>query len=119
MRHLNKGKKFHRKKGQRKAFLKSLASNLILKGKILTTEARAKEIKSFVEKLITLAKKQNLASLRLLISRLNKKPAQKLFYEIAPKYKNSRGGYVRVIKDSARRKNDAAKMAIIEFVSNK
>ena len=118
MRHLKKGRKFHRKKGQRKAFLKSLAGNLILKGKISTTEARAKEMKSFVEKLITLAKKQNLASLRLLISRLNKKPAQKLFYEIAPKYKDGRGGYVRVIKSATRRKNDAAKMAIIEFVKN-
>lgn len=95
-----------------------MASNLILKGKISTTEARAKEMKSFVEKLITLAKKQNLASLRLLISRLNKKPAQKLFYEIAPKYKDGRGGYVRVIKSAARRKNDAAKMAIIEFVKD-
>ncbi len=118
MRHLKKGRKFHRKKGQRKAFLKSLASNLILKGKISTTEARAKEMKSFVEKLITLAKKQNLASLRLLISRLNKKPAQKLFYEIAPKYKDGRGGYIRVVKSAARRKNDAAKMAIIEFVKD-
>mgnify|MGYP001619548329 CR=1 FL=1 len=116
MRHLNKGRKFHRKKGQRRAFLKGLAGNLILKEKITTTEMRGKELKSFVEKLVTLAKKQNLASLRLLISRLNKKSAQKLFYEIAPRYQNRRGGYLRVIKSGLRRQNDAARMAVVEFV---
>ncbi len=115
MRHLKKGRKFHRKKGQRKSLLKILANNLILEGKILTTEAKAKETKSQVEKLITLAKKQNLPSLRLLFSRLPKKSAEKLFYTIAPRYKDRLGGYLRIIKGLTK-KRDSSKTAIIEFV---
>src|SRR3990167_380966 len=70
MRHGKKGRKFGRKTGKRRAFRKGLAHNLILKGKIETTEARAKEIRPVVEKLVTLAKKQTLSSLRLLLARL-------------------------------------------------
>ncbi len=116
MRHLKKGRKLHRKKGQRKALFKSLINNLILKERIETTEAKAKEIRPRVEKLVSLGKKQNLASLRLLISRLNKKAAQKIYHQIAPRYKNRRGGYTRIIKSAGRRKKDGAKMAVIEFV---
>jgi len=116
MRHLKTGRKFHRKKGQRNALLKTLASNLILAEKMTTTEAKAKEIKSAVEKLTTLAKKQKLADLRLLLSRLPKKSAQKLFYEIAPRYASRRGGYLRIIKAGLQRKKDGSKMAVIEFV---
>ncbi|MEK7555268.1 MAG: 50S ribosomal protein L17 [Patescibacteria group bacterium] len=116
MRHLKKNRKFHRKKGQRTALFKNLANNLILKGKIETTEEKAKTIKSRVEKLITVAKKQNLAALRILISRLSKKMAEKLYYETALRYKERKGGYLRIIKSGKRRKNDGAKMAIIEFV---
>lgn len=116
MRHLKKGRKFHRKKGQRTALLKTLAGNLIIEEKITTTEAKAKEIKSRVEKLTTLAKKQKLADLRLLMSRLPKKSAQKLFYEIAPRYASRRGGYLRIVKRGVQRKKDGSKMAVIEFV---
>ncbi len=116
MRHLKKGRKFHRKKGQRKALFKSLINNLILKEKIETTEAKAREVRPKMERLITLGKKQNLASLRLLISRLNKKAAQKIYYQIAPRYKDRRGGYTRIIKSARRRKKDGAKMAVIEFI---
>jgi large subunit ribosomal protein L17 len=116
VRHLKKGRKFHRKRGQRKALFKSLINNLILKEKVETTEAKAKEVRPKMERLITLGKKQNLASLRLLISRLNKKAAQKIYYQIAPRYKNRRGGYTRIIKSARRRKKDGAKMAVIEFV---
>jgi len=116
MRHLKKGKKFHRKTGQRKAFMKSLSSNVILKNKITTTETRAKAVKSAVEKLVTLAKKQNLNALRLLLARLNKKAALKLYNDIAPKYKEKKGGYLRVIKMTKPRKGDSAPMALIEFV---
>jgi large subunit ribosomal protein L17 len=115
MRHLKKTKKFHRKKGQRRALFKSLLNNLILKEKIITTEAKAKIIKSTTEKLTTLAKKQNLAGLRLLVSRLPKKSALKLYYEIAPRYANRQGGYLRVIK-AVKRKKDGSKMAAVEFV---
>ncbi len=115
MRHLKKGKKFHRRKGQRKALFKSLLNNLIVKEKIETTEAKSKEIKKMAEKLITIGKKQNLSSLRLLLSRLSKKAALKVYYELSPRYQNRNGGFTRVIK-SRTRKNDGAKMAIIEFV---
>ncbi len=116
MRHMIKGKKFGRKTGQRTAFLKSLASNLILKEKIKTTETRAKVLKSNVEKMVTLAKKQNIASLRLLTARVSKKPAMKLFYDIAPRYQERKGGYLRVTKISGYRQGDAATMAYVEFV---
>lgn len=109
-------RKFGRKRGPRKSFLKILAHNLIMNKKIETTEARAKELRPRVEKLITLAKKQTLASYRLLLSRLPKESANKLYYEIAPKYKDRKGGYLRILKTSVRRKRDAAKKAIIELI---
>lgn len=109
-------RKFHRIRGRRKSFLKGLADNLVMKGKMTTTEARAKEIRPMVERLVTLAKKQNLASFRLLVSKLPKKSAAKLYYEIAPRYKERNGGYLRILKSAARRKRDAAKQAVIEFV---
>jgi large subunit ribosomal protein L17 len=116
MRHQAKGRKFGRIRGRRKSFLSSLYHNLIMAERIMTTEARAKEIKPRVEKLLTLAKKQNLASMRLLLARLPKDAALKLYYEIAPRYKERRGGYLRVIKVGAVRKRDAAPKTIIEFV---
>lgn len=114
--HQKKGKKFGRKRGQKKAFLKGLVGNLIKKGKITTTVIRAKEVRTQTEKLLSLAKKQNTASLRILISRIGKTPAQKLFYETAPKYSDRKGGYIKVIKLSKKRKGDASQMAVVEFV---
>lgn len=116
MRHLNKGKKFNRKKGQRAAFMKSLANNVILKGKIETTEVRAKEIKPYVERLITIAKKQDLAAFRILLACLTKGAAEKAYYDLAPKYKERKGGYLRIIKGTKMRMKDGSAMAIIEFV---
>lgn len=81
-----------------------------------TTEARAKEIRPMVERLVTYAKKQTLANMRLLLSKVPKKAAEKLYYEIGPRYQNRAGGYLRILKVSNRRKRDAAKMALIEFV---
>ena len=116
MRHLKKGKKFGRRKGQRKAFLKSLSVNLLNQGKIVTTEIRAKETKKIVERLITHAKKQNFQSLRFLMKTLPKTTAFKLYHEIAPRYKERNGGYTRIIKKTKRRVGDAAKQAVIELV---
>lgn len=117
MRHLQKNKKFHRKKGQRIALLKGLLNNLILKEKIQTTEVKAKTLKSKAEKLITIAKKQNISALRTATARLsNKKSAYKLYHEIAPRYSQRQGGYLRVIKSAKVRKGDGAKMAVLEFV---
>lgn len=88
----------------------------MVQGGIETTEAKAKEIKSRAEKLITMGKKQNLASLRFLISRLPRKSAEKIYYEIAPRYKDVSGGYLRIVKRAKPRKYDGAKLARIEFV---
>lgn len=95
--------------------MKSLAFNLVAKEKIKTTEARAKELRPFIEKFVTRAKKGNLANRRLLIARLGQQTTKKLFKKIAPKYKDKNGGYTRIIKLPPR-KSDASKMAIIEFV---
>ena len=115
MKKLKKGRKFSREKAQRKALLRSLASSLILKERIKTSEAKAKEVRSFSEKLITRAKKGELASLRLLDKDLPSKIVKKLLNEIAPKYKERKGGYTRIIKLGPR-KSDGAKMAIIELI---
>jgi large subunit ribosomal protein L17 len=117
MRHLKKGKKFGRKIGDRRAFIKGLVSNLILKERMETTEARAKAVRPEIEKLITIGRRQDLASLRILISRIpSKKVAEKLYYEIAPRYKERTGGYTRIIKTSQMRKRDGVKVARIELV---
>ena len=116
MRHSVKGTKFGRKKGDRKNFIKSLETNLIMEGGITTTTARAKEIKPRVEKLVTIAKKQSLASLRLLLRRLPEKPAFKLFHDIAPKYADRKGGYLRILKIAKSRVRDGADVVLIKFV---
>lgn len=116
MRHLSKGRKFGRIQGRRRSFIQGLLNNLVAEERMKTTPARAKEIKPKIEKLVTLAKKQNLASLRLLISRIPKASATKLYYEIAPKYKDRNGGYTRIIKLGTSRKRDAAEQVVIEFV---
>lgn len=116
MKHQKQGRKFGREKGQRNAFLKNLAGQLIEHGKIETTDARAKELRPQVEKLMTMAKKQNLASLRILMSRISKKPALKLYYDLAPKYMERKGGYLRIVKTTKRRVGDASSLSVIEFV---
>lgn len=116
MRHLKKGRKFGREKGQRNSFIAGLLQNLILEDGITTTEARAKEIRPRIEKLITIAKKNDLHALRLLCSRLPKKAALKLYYDIAPRYQKREGGYIRIVKTAEVRTRDAAPQAIVEFV---
>ena len=116
MRHSVKGTKFGRKTGDRRNFIKSLETNLILEGGIQTTTARAKEIRPRVEKLVTIAKKQDLASLKMLIKKLPEKAAFKLFHDIAPKYGERKGGYLRIMKTATWRKRDGADLVNIEFV---
>jgi len=117
MRHHNTKRKFGREKNQRNALINSLALNLIVREKIKTTEPKAKELRPFIEKIITRAKKNDLASRRLVISKLSNrsKEVKKVFDKIAPKYKEINGGYTRILKLGAR-KSDGAKMAIIEFI---
>ena len=109
-------KKFHRKKDQRKALFKILAYHLIMKEKSKTTHQKAKFLKPIIERLISKAKRQNLSALRYLLERLPKKAAYKIFYELAPRYKDRVGGYVRIVKLPFPRIKDNAQMSIIEFV---
>ena len=116
MRHHSVTRKFGLKKDQRNALMRSLARNLINESRISTTLAKAKELRPYVEKLVTKAKTGSLASRRLVISKVGGiKETKALFDVIAPKYKDRKGGYTRIIKTS-RRELDAAPMAMIEFV---
>lgn len=115
MKKRKRGRKLSRKRDQRKALLKTLASALILNEKIRTTEAKAKEVSRFVEKFITRAKKRDLASRRHLVKFFSSQTVRKLINEIGPRYKERSGGYTRIIKLGPR-KSDGAKMAIIELV---
>lgn len=115
MRHGNVNRKFGREHAKRHAFLQSLARNLITRGRMQTTVARAKEIRPLVEKLVTRGKNPTLANRRMLISALgDAKSAQKVI-TIAEGQKERSGGYLRIVKMGPR-KGDAAPMAVIEFV---
>ena len=116
MRHKRKGRKLGRKTGNRKALLMNLACQLILHKKIKTTVPKAKELRSFIEPLITLAKKGDLHSRRLIIKKIPKKDiVRTLFEDIAPLFSGRPGGYTRITKLGLR-DNDRAPVSIIEFV---
>ena len=115
MRKRKRGRVFRRKTGPRKALLVSIARSLVKNEKIRTTEAKAKEVSPFVEKLITKAKKGDLAARRELLTYFEPQIAKKMIEDIAPRYKTRKGGYTRVIKLGPR-KGDGARMAIIEFI---
>lgn len=115
MRHGNHNRKFGRQTDQRRALLKGLCRSLVLKGKIKTTEARAKEIRPMVEKMITKGKSDTLANRRALISSLGDIRTANKLIKTATAYAERTGGYTRIIK-MAPRKGDAAAMAMIEFV---
>ena len=101
---------------QRRAMLRAMTTYLLENGQIKTTYARAKEVAPMAEKMITLAKKNNLAAYRQALSYLTKEDvAKKLFDQIGPKYADRTGGYTRVLKMGPRR-GDAAEMAIIQLV---
>ncbi len=115
MQKLIKGRKFSRERGQRKALLRALISSLFAKEKIKTTEVKAKGISGLADKLITRAKKGDLAAKRILLYYFTPKLVKKLMTEIAPRYKDRSGGYSRIIK-LGQRKTDGARMAIIELI---
>lgn len=117
MRHLKKGKKFHRLTGERRSFLRNLANDLVRAGRIETTETRAKAIRQIVERLVTIAKKQDLSSRRLLLRRVHDKGvAERLYRELGPRYAARSGGYLRIVKLAKSRKRDGSRMAAVEFV---
>ena len=117
MHHHKTVRKFGMKAGPRKALLSSLAEALILKEKILTTEARAKELRKVVEPLITAGKNPTLATRRVIISKLQGRAnlAKKIIDTLSPRYKDRTGGYTRVTKVFLK-SSDARKKAMIEFV---
>ena len=109
-------RKLGRTTDHRMAMLRAMVTYLLENGRIETTVTRAKEVRPLVEKMITLGKKNTLASKRQALAFITKEDAvKKLFSELAPKYADRNGGYTRILRTGPRR-GDAAEMAIIEFV---
>jgi len=117
MKHGNSNRTFGRPRDQRNSLLRGLAVSLIRDGRIKTTEAKAKELRPFVEKLVTAGKKNTIAARRIVASRLGE-PAEiivkKMFETIAPKFTERAGGYTRIIKMG--RTKAGRDEAVIEFV---
>jgi large subunit ribosomal protein L17 len=116
MRHQRSGKKLGRDAAHRKALYSNLAGALIEHGRIQTTEAKAKAIKPFAEKMITLGKRGDLHARRQALAALRSNDVvHRLFAEVAPRFSDREGGYTRIIKLGPRQ-GDAADMAYLEFV---
>lgn len=116
MRHRHSGRKLSRKSAHRTALFRNMSAALIKHEQITTTVAKAKELRPYVEKLVTLAKRGGLSNRRLAQTRLmDETQLKKLFDVIGERYQDREGGYTRVIKAGVRA-SDAVSMAIIEFV---
>jgi len=116
MRHKLSGRKLQRKTGHRNAMFRNMAAALVKHEQIMTTAPKAKELRPYVEKLITLAKRGGLSNRRLAMSRLgDETQLKKLFDVLAERYADRDGGYTRIIK-AGFRAGDAAPMAVIELV---
>ena len=116
MRHGNSGRKLNRTASHRKALFANMAASLIEHEQIVTTLPKAKELRPIVEKLVTLGKRGNLHARRQAIAQIrNETMAKRLFDEIAPRYADRNGGYLRIMK-AGFRYGDNAPMAVIEFV---
>jgi len=115
MRHLNSGRKLNRTGSHRRALFRNLVLSLIRHGRITTTDAKAKELRRYADKMVTLGKQGDLSARRLAFAFMQSHVAvKKLFDEIAPQFKERPGGYTRVIKFE-RRRGDAAALSVIEF----
>jgi len=115
MRHLNAGRKLNRNASHRKALFRNMVLSLIRHGRITTTDAKAKELRRFADKMVTLGKRGDLAARRMAFAFMQSRDAvKKLFDEIAPQFQQRAGGYTRVIKFD-RRRGDAAPLSVIEF----
>jgi len=118
MRHRKSGRKLNRTSSHRKALFRNQLHQLIEHERICTTEAKAKELKRLADKLITLAKKNDLHARRQAFSFLrNKKATQKLFQDIAQRFSNRNSGYTHIYKYK-RRLGDGAPLALIEFIKD-
>jgi large subunit ribosomal protein L17 len=115
MRHLNQGRKLSRTSAHRKALFRNLVLALVRHERIKTTDAKAKELRRYADRMITLGKRGDLAARRLAFSFMQSRDAVKrVFDEIAPRFKNRSGGYTRVVKFGFRR-GDSAPLSIVEF----
>ncbi len=115
MRHLNSGRKLNRTGSHRRALFRNLVLSLIRHGRITTTDAKAKELRRYADKMVTLGKQNDLSARRLAFAFMQSHVAvKKLFDEIAPQFKERPGGYTRIVKFE-RRRGDAAALSVIEF----
>ena len=118
MRHRKAGRQLRRTSEQKLALMRNLATSLIEAESIETTEAKAKELRPFVEKLITKGKEGTLHARRLAGKHIHKREAaDKLFQEVGPKFATRQGGYTRILK-TGHRKGDGAEMARIELIES-
>lgn len=116
MRHRKSGRKFNRNSSHRKAMFKNMTASLVEHELIKTTVAKAKELRTVAEPLITLAKNDSVANRRLAFARTrDEATVAKLFNELGPRYKDRPGGYIRILK-CGYRAGDAAPMAYVELV---
>ena len=119
MRHQKKGRKLNRTASHRKAMFSNLAASLIIHKKIRTTEAKGKELRAYVERLVTYAKRGDIHGRRLIQKKISgkrgKEIANILLHDIAPAFVDRQGGYTRLIKLN-NRKNDNAPVSLVEFV---
>jgi large subunit ribosomal protein L17 len=116
MRHLKRGRKLGRTAAHRKALLRNLATALLEHGRIITTEAKAKELRRVADKLVTLGKRGDLHARRQVLQVIRSNAVvRKLFDEVAPRFATRNGGYTRVLH-LGYRPGDAAAMAVIELV---
>ncbi len=117
MRHRKNKKVFSRQAAPRRALMRDLATSLVLHGKMKTTEAKAKALRPFVERLVTSAKRGTLTDRRQLLAVLRTEAAvKKILDVVAPKYRERKGGYLRIVRIGPRQ-GDGAGMVHIEFVS--
>jgi len=115
MRHLNSGRKLNRSSAHRKALLRNLVLSLIRHERIRTTDAKAKELRRYADRIVTLGKQGDLSARRRVFSLIASRDAvKKLFDVIAPRFKDRAGGYTRVVKFGVRI-GDAAAVSIVEF----
>lgn len=115
MRHLKAGRKLNRTAAHRKALLRNLLKALVLREQVRTTDAKAKELRRWADRLVTLGKKNSVHTRRLAFSYLgSRKLVQRLFDEVAPRFQGRAGGYTRVLKIGPRR-GDAAPVSLVEF----
>ena len=119
MRHLKDGRKLNRTAAHRKALMRNLVKALLLREQIRTTDAKAKELRRWADRIVTLGKRNTVHARRLAFAYLgSRKLVQRLFDEVAPRFEGRAGGYTRVLKIGVRR-GDAAPLSLVEFTVRK